>query len=96
MRIVDVQVCELQLPPPQEPGKTPRRLPWDQVFNQATPRDKFDPPIPQNEPGDQFWVKVTAEDGTWGLGSSDTGSGGHNIDSGCSGGAGDWTGCFIN
>ncbi|HIC72036.1 MAG TPA: hypothetical protein EYO88_08075 [Alphaproteobacteria bacterium] len=74
MRIVDVQVCELQPPPPQEPGKTPRRLPWDQVFNQATPRDKFDPPIPRNEPGDQFWVKVTAEDGTWGLGSSDTGS----------------------
>jgi L-rhamnonate dehydratase len=34
---------------------------------------KFDPPLRWGEPGGLIWVKVVAEDGTWGLGSTDTG-----------------------
>ena len=73
MKIVDVQVCELQPPPPTESGTPARREPWGATFRQATPMSKFDPPIGRREPGGLVWIKVTAEDGTYGLGSTDTG-----------------------
>jgi hypothetical protein len=74
MKIVDVQVCSLNPPPPEEEGTKPWREPWNRTFRQASPRDKYDPPLVRHEPGGQYFVKVTAEDGTWGLGSGDTGN----------------------
>ena len=73
MKIIEIEVCGLNIPPAEEKGPEPRRKPWNQTFQQATPRSKFDPPLPRIEPGGQYWVKATAEDGTWGLGSADTG-----------------------
>ena len=40
---------------------------------QATPLDRFDQPVHRREPGGLVWVKVIADDGTWGLGLADTG-----------------------
>ena len=74
MKIVDVQVCSLKPPAPTEKGTEARREPWDRLFHQATPRDKYNPPLERNEPGGQYFVKVTAEDGTFGVGSGDTGN----------------------
>ena len=73
MKIVDVEVCRLDPPPPSEKGTLPRREPWTRTFKQATPMSKFEPPIGRREPGGLIWVKVIAEDGTYGLGSTDTG-----------------------
>ena len=73
LRIVEVDVCNLEPPPPSEKGTPPRREPWTRTFRQATPMSKFDTPLPRREPGGQIWVRVTAEDGTYGLGSTDTG-----------------------
>lgn len=73
MKITAVQACALEPPPPRAPGTPARRESWARTFKQATPMDKFDPPVPRAEPGGLIWVKVTAEDGTWGLGSTDTG-----------------------
>ena len=63
MKIVEVEVCGLDIPSAEEKGPEPWRKPWNQTFRQATPRDKFDPPLPRVEPGGQYWVKVTVEDG---------------------------------
>lgn len=73
MKIVDVEVCKLEPPPPGEKGTPPRREPWNRVFKQATPMGKFDSPLARREPGGLIWVKVIAEDGIYGLGSTDTG-----------------------
>ncbi|MFH1567613.1 MAG: enolase C-terminal domain-like protein [Gemmatimonadota bacterium] len=73
MKIVDVTVCDLVAPPPSRPGTPERRQPWTVTFRQATPMTKFSPPVGRGEPGGLIWVKVTADDGTWGLGSTDTG-----------------------
>lgn len=73
LKIVDVQVCELRPPPPTLAGTPARGESWSVTFRQATPMDRFDAPAPRREPGGLVWVKVTAEDGTWGLGSTDTG-----------------------
>ncbi len=73
MKIVDVEVCKLEPPPPGEKGAPPRREPWNRTFKQATPMGKFDSPLTRREPGGLIWVKVIAEDGTYGLGSTDTG-----------------------
>ncbi|MFA6111548.1 MAG: hypothetical protein WDA75_22545, partial [Candidatus Latescibacterota bacterium] len=73
MKITAVQACALVPPPPDREGTPAYREPWTHTFRQATPMDKFDPPASHREPGGLIWVKVTAEDGTWGLGSTDTG-----------------------
>jgi L-rhamnonate dehydratase len=73
MKIVEVQVCRLEPPPPSEKGSPPRREPWTHTFRQATPMSKFESPLGRREPGGLIWVKVIAEDGTYGLGSTDTG-----------------------
>jgi len=72
-RIAAVQVCQLALPPPPEGGTAPTRPGWHRTFRQATPFDRFEDPLHRREPGGLIWVKVTADDGTWGLGSTDTG-----------------------
>ncbi len=72
-KIVDIQVCELQPPPPSEEGTPARRPPWGQTFVEATPLDRFDQPVQRRSPGGLVWVKVIADDGTWGLGLADTG-----------------------
>ena len=74
MKIVDIQVCSLQPPDPSEPGTPATREPWNRLFRQASPRDRYDPPLERHEPGGQYFVKAIAEDGTWGLGSGDTGN----------------------
>ena len=72
-KIVDIQVCELQPPPPSEEGTPARRPSWGHTFVQATPMDRFDQPVHRRDPGGLVWVKVIADDGTWGLGLADTG-----------------------
>jgi len=72
-KIAEVEVCNLEPPDPTEPGASPRREAWTRTFKQATPMGKFDDHLTRREPGGLVWVKVTAEDGTYGLGSTDTG-----------------------
>ena len=72
-KIVDIQVCELQPPPPSEEGTPARRSPWGHTFVEANPLDRFDQPVHRRSPGGLVWVKVIADDGTWGLGLADTG-----------------------
>ena len=72
-KIVDVQVCELHPPPPSEEGTPARRPSWLETFAAATPLDRFDQPVVQRKPGGLVWVKVIADDGTWGLGLADSG-----------------------
>jgi L-rhamnonate dehydratase len=73
IKIANVEVYDLKPPPPTESGTKPWRDSWGKTFRQATPMSKFDPPIHRREPGGLVWIKVTAEDGTYGLGSTDTG-----------------------
>jgi L-rhamnonate dehydratase len=73
MKIIDIQVYELEPPPATRPGTPAWRESWTTTFKQATPMSKFDPPVVRREPGGLIWVKATAEDGTTGLGSTDTG-----------------------
>ncbi|MFT5091008.1 MAG: L-rhamnonate dehydratase, partial [Planctomycetota bacterium] len=74
MKIIEVQVCDLQPPDPEREGAAPRRAPWTETFKQATPMDKFaDPDLRRREPGGLVWVKIVAEDGSYGLGMADTG-----------------------
>ena len=72
-KIVDIQVCELQPPPPSEAGTPARRPPWGHTFVEANPLDRFDQPVHRRSPGGLVWVKIIADDGTWGLGLADTG-----------------------
>jgi L-rhamnonate dehydratase len=73
MKIVDVQVCQMEPPPPSGEGTRPRGKSWSETLRQATPMSKFDPQVRRQEPGGMIWAKVIAEDGTYGLGSTDTG-----------------------
>ena len=73
IKIANVEVYDLKPPPPTESGTKPWRDSWGKTFRQATPMSKFDPPIHRREPGGLVWIKVTAEDGTYGLGCTDTG-----------------------
>ena len=72
-KIADIEVCELVPPPPVKKGPPARRPSWSQTFKDATPLDKFEFPTERREPGGIIWVKITADDGTWGLGCTDTG-----------------------
>ncbi len=74
MKITEVVVCDVQPPPPSEEGAKPWRESWGTTFKQATPMDKFgDANLGRREPGGVFWVKIVAEDGTYGLGLGDCG-----------------------
>ena len=74
-KIVDIKVYELAPPPPSEEGTRPLRdQGWLWAPQQATPMDKF--PVESRgapKPGGVIWVKAIADDGTFGLGRTDSG-----------------------
>lgn len=73
----------MQLTLPQRTPKTPARRPsWANADPRGLPMNKYPefPPLPAKSPGigtpmggGAVWVKVTAEDGTWGLGHGGSG-----------------------
>jgi len=69
-----IEVLRLEPPPPEHEGSKPWRPGWQKTFRQATPFDRFDERVNRREPGGMIWVKATASDGTFGLGSTDTGA----------------------
>ena len=69
-----IEVFRLEPPPPGHEGSKPWRPGWQKTFRQATPFDRFDERVNRREPGGMIWVKATASDGTFGLGSTDTGA----------------------
>ena len=73
LEISEIQVCRLEPPPSEGPGTQPTREGWHRTFRQATPFDRFDDRVTRREPGGLIWVKAIAEDGTYGLGNTDTG-----------------------
>ena len=74
MKITEVHVCDLQPPDPEHEGSQARRAGWQQTFKQATPMDKFDDAnLRRREPGGNVWIKIVAEDGSYGVGMADTG-----------------------
>lgn len=73
MEIVKIQAVNVKLPRP-EPKTPPRRQSWREYAPIGLPMNKypeFPPDLPRKTPGlsgRPVWVKVTAADGTWGLG----------------------------
>ncbi|MEE2659579.1 MAG: mandelate racemase/muconate lactonizing enzyme family protein [Candidatus Latescibacterota bacterium] len=76
-KIAAVETYRLEPPPPESEGTKTRRASWGATFRQATPLDRFDDGITRKEPGGSIWVKVTADDGSYGLGNTDTGNTAH-------------------
>ena len=74
-KITDIKVYELCPPPPnQESTKPLRDKRWLWAPQQATPMDKF--PLANRgapKPGGVIWIKAIADDGTFGLGRTDSG-----------------------
>jgi L-rhamnonate dehydratase len=75
VKIKEIRAVSVDLPVPQP--KTPaRRESWRKTTSIGAPMNKYPdypPGLPMNTPGvggAPVWVKVTAEDGTWGLGRS--------------------------
>ena len=76
MKIKEIQAVKINLPPVKP--KTPaRRQSWRQYAPIGLPMSRYFPPdVPWKTPGiggRGVWVKVTAEDGTWGLGATSFG-----------------------
>jgi L-rhamnonate dehydratase len=69
-----IEVFRLEPPPAEHEGTTATRDGWGKTMKQATPFDRFEEPLSRHEPGGIIWVKATASDGTFGLGSTDTGN----------------------
>lgn len=73
MKIASVEAVSVDLPAP-EPVTPARRPSWNTYAPRGLPANKFEefpPGLPADTPGfagESVWVKVTAEDGTWGLG----------------------------
>jgi L-rhamnonate dehydratase len=73
MRIKTIDVLRLKRPSPEGPHTAPRRPPWTQDSEVANPMSRF--PEVKRHRGlwmprwEGVWVKVTAEDGTYGLAS---------------------------
>ena len=73
MEIVKIQAVNVRLPR-LEPRTPPRRQSWREYAPIGLPMNKypeFPPDLPRKTPGlggRPVWVKVTAADGTWGLG----------------------------
>lgn len=66
-----IEVFTLEPPPPEHEGTKPWRKRWGS--QQGTPFDRFVDGVRRREPGGIIWVKATSTDGTFGLGSTDTG-----------------------
>ncbi|NKB67356.1 MAG: hypothetical protein GKR89_09875 [Candidatus Latescibacteria bacterium] len=73
LTIAAIEVFRLEIPPPTQQGPQPQPSAWERL-NQAHPMDRFGLPPRYGRPGGVIWVKITASDGTWGLGSADAGS----------------------
>ncbi|MBN9429809.1 MAG: hypothetical protein J0H09_25230 [Burkholderiales bacterium] len=72
MKIRSIEAVRLELPPP--PQRTPPRRPsYNQSARRAFPINKY-PEFPRQirkipgEVSNEVWIRVTAENGTWGLG----------------------------
>ena len=78
MKITAIEAVDVDLPP-VEPKTPARRQSWRQKSPIGLPMSfypEFPPTVPWNTPGiggRRVWVKVTAEDGTWGLGATSFG-----------------------
>jgi L-rhamnonate dehydratase len=73
MKITSVQAVRVTLPA-REPATAPRRAPWSQNAEVANPMSRY-PRVKAHRSlwlprWEAVWCKVTAEDGTWGLGST--------------------------
>ena len=73
MKIKEIRVVQVNIPhvPPSTP---PRRPSWNESAPRQMPINKYGEfsKLPSELPsigGGEVWVKITAEDGTWGLGS---------------------------
>lgn len=72
MKIKSIQACKLALPPPKV-QTTPRRASYNQTARRAFPISKY-PEFPRQirkipgEVSHEVWIKITADDGTWGVG----------------------------
>ncbi|TCC51482.1 hypothetical protein E0H73_40900 [Kribbella pittospori] len=73
MKITDVAAVSVDLPE-RRPTTSARRASWNHTAPRGLPLNKYDefpPGLPRATPGfvgDAVWVKVTVENGTWGLG----------------------------
>ncbi|MFP3896694.1 MAG: mandelate racemase/muconate lactonizing enzyme family protein [Anaerolineales bacterium] len=73
MKIHKIEAVNVDLPP-LEPKTPPRRQSWREYAPIGLPMNKYPdypPDLPRKTPGiggRPVWVRVTAEDGTWGLG----------------------------
>lgn len=73
MKIKSIEAVELAIPR-RAPSVTPRRKSWNDYAPRGLPLNQhadFPPGLPGEMPGISskiVWVRVTAEDGTWGLG----------------------------
>lgn len=73
VKITSIETFRLQVPPPRQ-TTTPRRLSYNKTSRRAYPISKY-PEFPRThkqipgEPSPEIWVRITAEDGTTGLGS---------------------------
>jgi len=72
MKIQEISIVQLNIPPRQVHRTTPRRPPWSADAEVANPMSKY-PKYKRHRSSwtpkwGSVWVKVTAEDGTWGLG----------------------------
>lgn len=73
MKIKEVGIVDINIPSPK-PIEHPRRSSWAESTPRAVPMSKFPEfgtGLPASMPGmgdKSAWVRVTAEDGTWGLG----------------------------
>jgi len=72
LKIQSIETCRLELPP-AAPRTPPRRASYNQTARRAFPISKY-PEFPRQirripgEVANEVWIRITAEDGTWGAG----------------------------
>lgn len=74
MKITSIEVVKVKIPP-RETSVAPRRASWNETDEVANPMSRYSHvkrhrSLWTNTGWGQVWVKVTLEDGTWGLGST--------------------------
>jgi len=77
VKIVDIRAMRLAMPPRHQSETPPRRAPWSKDAEVANPMSRY-PTVKRHRslwtPGwENVWCKVTAEDGTWGIGMTSNG-----------------------
>ena len=78
MKIKDIQTVRINVPPRDIKRTEPRREPWNAHAEVANPMSRY-PQYKRHRSSwmpkwDQVYVKVTAEDGTWGIGETSFGT----------------------